>query len=82
VTSVIIGARRLAQLEDNLKSIDLALTADRDDRTRSRSAQRRKGVSGVDGRAAVGPQSGPAAGKLNPRSGGGRRAGGVDFGRL
>lgn len=28
VTSVIIGARRLAQLEDNLQSIDLTLTAD------------------------------------------------------
>jgi len=28
VTSVIIGARKLAQLDDNLKSIDVALTAD------------------------------------------------------
>ena len=28
VTSVIIGARRLAQLDDNLKAIDVALTAD------------------------------------------------------
>jgi aryl-alcohol dehydrogenase-like predicted oxidoreductase len=26
VTSVIIGARKIAQLEDNLKSIDIALT--------------------------------------------------------
>jgi aryl-alcohol dehydrogenase-like predicted oxidoreductase len=28
VTSVIIGARKVAQLEDNLKSVDIALTAD------------------------------------------------------
>ncbi len=28
VTSVIIGARKLSQLEDNLKSIDVALSAD------------------------------------------------------
>ncbi|HKT81483.1 MAG TPA: aldo/keto reductase, partial [Vicinamibacterales bacterium] len=28
VTSVIIGARKLAQLDDNLKSVDLTLTAD------------------------------------------------------
>jgi len=28
VTSVIIGARKLSQLEDNLKAIDVTLTAD------------------------------------------------------
>ena len=28
VTSVIIGAQKVAQLDDNLKSIDVALTAD------------------------------------------------------
>jgi aryl-alcohol dehydrogenase-like predicted oxidoreductase len=28
VTSVIIGAKRIAQLDDNLKAIDVTLTAD------------------------------------------------------
>ena len=59
VTSVIIGARKLAQLDDNLKSVDVALSAE--DLTALDEASKLSArVPGLDGRARIGPAAGRA----------------------
>ena len=57
VTSVIIGARTPAQLEDNLKSIDCQLSASRPTGA-GRGQRAHARISGVDGRVALGSPSG------------------------
>ena len=70
VTSVIIGAKKMAQLDDNLKSVDLTLSAD-DLRRSTRSARCRRSIRRGWTRSA--PIAGPGKGDTNRGDRGERR---------
>ncbi len=56
VSSIIIGARKIEQLDDNLKSVELALSPDELKAPR-RGQPPQGGVPGLDGQPAIGPPS-------------------------